>query len=132
MGWINVYVRGRTRDGNHKTVRPDREERTVVYTKEYPMTPDFDTRTNVNFDALERGDPNDGIGWGRAYSYNSSFDESYRNNIRGQGVQFNRPTTTGRQVWQVRRPMGTRRTLLRSDDGFQIRVFAAISGSSIP
>jgi len=85
-GWFRDKILNQTPTHGYQRVRPAQETRTVVYSKEYNMTPQLHNWSNLNLGAFLRGDPDDGLDWVRDYSYYSSFDESYRSNIREQGV----------------------------------------------
>lgn len=110
-GWINVIVRGRTRDGNHKTVRPEREEREVVYSERTIIKPGLNMAADLR--------------WGTEVSINHSFDESFRSNVLEQGIVFNRHEN-GLQVSQERIYRIKPKTILIADDPRRTRVLSHI------
>ncbi|MFW6371901.1 MAG: RHS repeat domain-containing protein [Bacteroidota bacterium] len=120
-GWVNTRILGKTASGNFSTVKPEREERTVVFAKENYVTPPL----NLDWAAYFRGEQLREPDWGGEINYYSSFDYSNRKNVRGQGVLFNYQEQ-GRQVWQERSFFKGQRILLSPDDRFQVRVDAAV------
>ena len=120
-GWFRDKILNRTPTHGYQRVAPQKEERTVVYTREYPIK----DLGEIDWQALIDGREIKNEKWGKEINYHSSFDYSSFRNVRGQGVQFNYPEG-GRQVWQERRFSRRNNYLISSDNIIRTRVLEPV------
>ncbi len=120
-GWFRDKILNRTPTHGYQRVTPQKEERTVVYAREYPIK-DLGL---IDWQAFIKGEDIQSQKWGKEINYHSSFDYSSFRHVRGQGVQFNWPEE-GRRVWQERRFSRRLSHLIDSENIRETRVLSHI------